>query len=85
MKILLLFFGLMMLICIGCKTQYGENWQKVSLINSTIMMPGNAERKQEGTITRYMLNYNSEQYMVSNALMVPPPQEQSRLIKLSTH
>jgi hypothetical protein len=69
-------FALLILICIGCRTQYGENWQKVSLTNSSIMMPGKAERTQEGTITRYMLNYNSELYMASSAIMVTPPREQ---------
>jgi hypothetical protein len=60
------------LLCIGCKTPYGENWQKVSLINATIMMPGEAKRQQDGNITRYMLNHNSELYMASSALMVTP-------------
>ncbi len=69
-NILLVFATLIILLCIGCKTQYGENWQRIPMNNATIMMPGEAERTQDGTNTRFILNQNSEMYMASYDLMV---------------
>jgi len=44
-KIILLPSALIILQCTGCKPYYGENWRKVSLINATVMMPGEAKRE----------------------------------------
>jgi hypothetical protein len=74
-NILLVFAVFIILLCTGCKTQYGENWQKISLRGSTIMMPGKAQKTQDGNSTKFKLDQNSELYIASFDLMVTPSPE----------